>query len=916
MAIRPLHFPLAAALAMLPALLPAPLPGAPYLVKDLNTVPVFERGQVDLEGQGIGPGVSYFAAGEPAHGVELWRSDGTPGGTERLTDICAGPCYGNPDLMTVHAGRVFFTASDGYSGEELWVSDGTPGSERRVRDLCPGPCSAIAGPLQAVRDRLLFAPYFPDDDSHGLELWQTDGTRDGTALVKTLCASYGCDLFSPLTPVTAPDGDRAVFLLRGFTGLELWVTDGTAEGTRSFHDLGSEIPLSTFNRVSPGDGFAWVWAADGLWRTDGTAAGTFRLKRIEELALQPDAINDFAGGERWHGLLLGFLWQGELIRSDGTAAGTFRIAKVAHSEAVKGFASLDSGLLFQVNDEVTNAAVLWSSGGTADTTGPAVDLEPLGQISGLARLRDDCAMFRVEATADPDRPQLWVTDGSAASTERVAVPPAGFSAGAFFPTGDGRAFLFGNRDGDDLWITDGSGAGTRKVRSFRGSPPSSGPYEQAALGGKLVFAAVTGDREAPLFISDGTAAGTRVLTQKANRAYGFFPSGGRLLFNASSSGGYPPWIWTTDGTPGGTTVLTQRTWLSSPALLDGQILFNGTAVGTGAELWTTDGVTRTASLVKDIDPFTSTILHHECEAESSYPVAGGIVGGRLLLAADDGRSGRELWSSDGTAAGTVLVRDINPGRIQIRPTPCEDPPRGPHRSDLGLSSSPQGFVVLGSIALFTADDGLVGRELWVTNGTFRGTHRVADLIPGPRGSEPHDLVLFHRRVYFLAANPGQGESLWQTDGTARGTVRVSDLVVDDEPSWASGLTVAGDRLFFVVYNETTGAELWASTGDAGDDAGTGLLVDINPGPGSSSPQSLTAVGGILLFAADDNLTGLEPWRTDGTAAGTVRLGDISPGRDASSPGPFTAIDHVVVTGADDGVHGREPWAIPRQDLVP
>jgi len=113
-----------------------------------------------------------------------------------------------------------------------------------------------------------------------------------------------------------------------------------------------------------------------------------------------------------------------------------------------------------------------------------------------------------------------------------------------------------------------------------------------------------------------------------------------------------------------------------------------------------------------------------------------------------------------------------------------------------------------------------------------------------------------------------------------------------------------------VYNETTGAELWASTGNS-----TGLVVDLHPGPGNASPQSLTALGSLLLFAADDGLTGLEPWRTDGTAAGTLRLGDIAPGRDASSPGPFTALDNVVITGADDGVHGREPWAIPLAEIV-
>ena len=150
MAVRHLGFSLAAALAILPSALPA----APYLVKDLNnTSPSPKTGQVDLQGGGIGAGVSYFAAADPAHGVELWRSDGTPGGTERLTDVCAGRCSSQPAVIAVHAGWVFFRANDGFSGDELWVSDGTPGSERRVRDLCPGtvqrrphPCRPVGRP--------------------------------------------------------------------------------------------------------------------------------------------------------------------------------------------------------------------------------------------------------------------------------------------------------------------------------------------------------------------------------------------------------------------------------------------------------------------------------------------------------------------------------------------------------------------------------------------------------------------------------------------------------------------------------------------------------------------------------------------------------------------------------------------------
>jgi ELWxxDGT repeat protein len=915
MANRFLGLPLAAAFLVLSAALPA----APYLVKDLNTSPATEPGQVSPGSLGTGPGVSYFAAGDPAHGVELWRSDGTPGGTERLTDICAGRCSAQPAAISVRAGRVFFKANDGFSGDELWVSDGTPGSERRVRDVCPGPCSAVPGRVEEVGERLLFVSHLPaSEEPDRFELWQTDGTRGGSARVKTLC-NTPCTVASDLTPVAG----KALFIVKPQPWeSELWVTDGTADGTRPFRELGHPIVLREFGPfVVPGDGFAWVAADDGLWRTDGTAAGTFRLKRIDELAAEPGETY-FDSAVSWHGLYFAFLITGEMIRSDGTPEGTFRITRFPAGSYATDFAPLDSEILFQLHDP-SNRTVLWSSRGTADTTAPLdLGLDPeTGAPCFLTSLGGDRVVF-LWVPFDSNQAQLWVTDGTAAGTRQLTAP-AGYAVDdvtgeAFFLTGDGRAFFF-RETADRLWITDGTAAGTQPVRNFGDAPGSSGPLEQAALGdalgGRLIFSALATDAALPaLFASDGTAAGTGLLSADATSASSFFRFGDRLLFSAGKRPPSSDATWVTDGNPAGTIRL-KKIPFAHPARLGGEVLFSGYSDGFGNELWKISSLTRPIDLLKNINPFYDDLNPSSgqfCVGESSQPVPGVVVGGRLLFAADDGRSGRELWATDGTRAGTVLLRDINPGRSLEVPEPCDFGPFGPPRHTTGLASGPRDFVLLGNVALFTADDGLHGRELWTTNGTFPGTRRVADLLQGSRGSEPHDLVRFQNRVYFFAADYNQGESLWRTDGTTSGTTRLRDLSLNGQPGWGRNLTVAAGRLFFVVYNETTGAELWSSTGDFN---GTGLVTDLNPGPVSSSPQSLTAIGGALLFAADDGLTGLEPWRTDGTVAGTIRLGDIAPGRDASSPGPFTAIQNLVITGVDDGIHGREPWAIPRAEIV-
>jgi ELWxxDGT repeat protein len=674
-----------------------------------------------------GPGTPY----------DLYVTDGTTTGTVFLHTFVGeapGGCYTEgcpgwgPGSFTALGGRAYFIASEGTSGLELWRSDGTASGTTRVKDICPGTCSGFlysdgisfgdSPALQIVGGRLFF---FANDGVHGMEPWTSDGTETGTRMVKDLAAgaassSYGIEMVS--------DGSVAFF---GATpqGWQLWRSDGSDQGTFSVWTAGPNV-RGPIRILTSGRNVFFATADQGrnasLWKTDD--AGSAPVLLATNLS-QPVAIADL------------------------------------------------SGTLFFVAAE-SDGVSLWRSNGTRDGTLRVTLLVPAENAPSLPFILGPLGDTLVFGATDGSSFRLWETDGTEASTRSFsAVSPSGdlFASGAFAASFLGSLFFSGNDgSGRELWRTDGTPESTRIVRKVGHSGTRFGflteslPSGLQVVDGLLYFDAYDGDRGRSIFRSDGTEEGTIFLAAASRgERSGMVSFGGRVYFGAFDQDSHLG-LWRTDGTPEETVRVrgiptflltafrnrlyfvgeeggTSGAW-TSDGTSEGTVLFlpgigdiaatsaslflvdRGTG-GTPPRLWRSDG-TLPATLLAEFP-------------QQSWPGSLTLAGDRLFFVAGEADHGFELWTSDGTPAGTRVVRDIWPG-------PGD--------------SWPQGLTAINGLLLFSARDPIHGDELWRSDGTEEGTWLVQDIFPGSGSSSPDSFTLAGPTLYFTADDGRTGRELW------------------------------------------------------------------------------------------------------------------------------------------------------------
>lgn len=430
------------------------------------------------------------------------------------------------------------------------------------------------------------------------------------------------------------------------------------------------------------------------------------------------------------------------------------------------FTELNGKVFFEAYDEV-NGSELWVTDGTPAGTKLFMDIYPGTNSSypdpGVFSA-DHFAVFGnkmyFEANSNP-----WVTDGTPEGTKVMAnyiSSPEGFTefngrvyfqgcfysfprlgcelisadsnslninirdinsgTGGSYPSEftelNGKLYFTANegKHGYELWVTtDGTSATTKLVKDIRPGSEGSYPSELIEFKGKIYFFADNGTHGKKLWMTNGTEAGTTLVKNVNSSIYDALSSSLLTIFNdklyfKADDTNYGLELWVSDGTSNGTRLfkdINNNSKSGNPqslAVAGNKMYFSATDGENGYELWVTDGSSAGTKMLKDIN--TDTVYNPGALGYGSFPTDFSPVGDKVYFLADDGTHGYELWVTDGTEAGTKLVKDIYPGSAR----------------------SIWKIAALGNKLFFAANDRVHGEEPWVINAGADQSSAVLTII--------------------------------------------------------------------------------------------------------------------------------------------------------------------------------------------
>ncbi len=418
------------------------------------------------------------------------------------------------------------------------------------------------------------------------------------------------------------------------------------------------------------------------------------------------------------------------------------------------------------------------------------------------------------------------------------------------------------------------------------------------LGSKAILV----DDKDSIWVTNGTPAGTKKVTSKVAFKDTVAIYKNKVFFAGKSVKGIE--LWATDGTDQGTALIKDiytGATSSSPSsffVFNNILFFYAKTAANGNELWKSDGTPAGTALVKDIWPGSAS--SNQTAVLGFYP-----AGGVLYFQANDGVNGDELWKTNGTTAGTVLVKNLSPGNKSL---------------EINTWHS------LNNKLIFVGKDSDLGIKVWQTDGTSAGTTLKKTLLSTSDNAyiNAYSLSNFKNKLVFallgfssLTFNPIN--RLYVTDGTDVNTILLKDVQDNNILPLITLTPTLNNKFYFTTYaSNGDSAILWESNATT---AGTKITKLINTAPTqnlpfilpnflASNPDSIATsdFNGKFFMVADNGTKGYEPWITDGTTAGTKIIKDIYANQ-GSSIEEFNYVysKSGLYFSANDNIKGNELW---------